>query len=153
MASIYRRGKVWWVKFHLKGIRVQQSLNTTHERVAQARKSQIEYRLATGTLVIPSETPVGDFLEGFCQYLRGTRTRKSPAVEAGGPLRSVGRHEQRTTKPSVGGASLSRRVPQIDVARVCHLEDCRLDSSDCIYRASRTLGGSTGLDLTPGQLW
>lgn len=77
MASIYRRGKVWWVKFHLRGIRVQQSLNTTHERVAQARRSQIEYRLATGTLVIPSETPVGDFLEGFCQYLRGTRTRKS----------------------------------------------------------------------------
>jgi integrase len=77
MASIYRRGKVWWVKFHLKGMRVQQSLNTTHERVAQARKSQIEYRLATGTLVMPSETPIRDFLEGFCQYLRSTRTRKS----------------------------------------------------------------------------
>ena len=77
MASIYRRGNVWWVKFHLKGVRIQQSLNTTHERVAQARKSQIEYRLATGTLVMPSETSVGDFLEGFCQYLRGTRTRKS----------------------------------------------------------------------------
>ncbi len=77
MASIYRRGNVWWVKFHLKGVRIQQSLNTTHERVAQARKSQIEYRLATGTLVMPSETLVGDFLEGFCQYLRGTRTRKS----------------------------------------------------------------------------
>jgi integrase len=68
---------VWWVKFHLKGVRMQQSLNTTHERVAQARKSQIEYRLATGTLVMPSETPIGDFLEGFCQYLIGTRTRKS----------------------------------------------------------------------------
>lgn len=77
MASIYRRGNVWWVKFHLKGVRMQQSLNTTHERVAQARKSQIEYRLATGTLVMPSETPIGDFLEGFCQYLIGTRTRKS----------------------------------------------------------------------------
>ena len=77
MASIYKRGKVWWVKFHLKGIRVQQSLDTTHERVAQARKSQIEYRLATGTLVMPSETRIGDFLEGFCQYLKGTRTRKS----------------------------------------------------------------------------
>jgi integrase len=77
MASIYRRGKVWWVKFHLKGVRIQQSLNTTHERVAQARKSQIEYRLATGTLVMPSETPIRDFLEGFCQYLKSTRTRKS----------------------------------------------------------------------------
>jgi integrase len=77
MACIYMRGNVWWVKFHLKGVRVQQSLNTTHERVAQARKSQIEYRLATGTLVVPSETPIGDFLEGFCQYLKSTRTRKS----------------------------------------------------------------------------
>jgi integrase len=77
MACIYMRGNVWWVKFHLKGVRVQQSLNTTHERVAQARKSQIEYRLATGTLIVPSETPIGDFLEGFCQYLKSTRTRKS----------------------------------------------------------------------------
>jgi integrase len=77
MASIYRRGNVWWVKYHLKGVRVQQSLDTTHERVAQARKSQIEYKLGTGTLLMPSETPIADFLEGFCQYLRGTRTRKS----------------------------------------------------------------------------
>ncbi len=77
MASIYRRGDVWWVKFHLKGLRVQQSLNTTHERVAQARKSQIEYRLATGTLVMPSETPVAGLLEEFCQYLKSTCTRKS----------------------------------------------------------------------------
>lgn len=83
MASIYKRGKTWWVKFHLKGIPVQQSLNTTHERVAQARRSQIEYKLGTGTLVMPSETPIGDFLEGFCQYLRGTRTRKSYKNEAG----------------------------------------------------------------------
>jgi integrase len=68
---------VWWVKFHLKGARVQESLNTTNERVAWARKAQLEYRLAMGTLVMPSETPIGDFLEGFCQYLKSTRTRKS----------------------------------------------------------------------------
>ena len=77
MASIYRRGNVWWVKYHLRGVRVQQSLNTTHERVARARKSQVEYRLATGALVMPSETPIRDFLEGFCQYLGSTCTRKS----------------------------------------------------------------------------
>ncbi len=77
MASIYKRGNVWWVKYHLKGVRVQQSLDTTHERVAQTKKSQIEYRLGTGTLVMPSETPIADFLEGFCQYLKGIRTRKS----------------------------------------------------------------------------
>ncbi len=67
MAGIYRRGNAWWVKFHLKGVRIPQSLNTTHERVAQARKSQIEYKLGTGTLVMPSETPIVDFLQGFCQ--------------------------------------------------------------------------------------
>ena len=27
MASIYQRGKVWWLKFHLNGKRIQQSLN------------------------------------------------------------------------------------------------------------------------------
>ncbi|KPK76897.1 MAG: hypothetical protein AMJ79_05035, partial [Phycisphaerae bacterium SM23_30] len=77
MASIYQRGKVWWLKFHLNDIRIQQSLHTNNKRVALDRKRQIEYQLATRGLVLPSETPLAEFLEDFCQHLKTIRTPKS----------------------------------------------------------------------------
>jgi len=77
MSSSYKRGKVWWIKYHLGGTRIQQSLHTTNERIAKAKKSQFEYKLATGGLVLPSETSIREFLEGYCQYLKTIRSRKS----------------------------------------------------------------------------
>lgn len=77
MASIYKRGKTWWIKYHLRGTRIQQSLQTTNERIAHARKCQFEYRLATGGLVLPSEIPIKQFLDDFCHHLRTIRSRKS----------------------------------------------------------------------------
>ncbi len=77
MASIYKRGSVWWIKFHLNGTRIQHSLCTDNKRVAVDKKRQIEYQLATGQLVRPSETPLVEFLEDYCQYLEGIRTKKS----------------------------------------------------------------------------
>ncbi|UCD53528.1 MAG: hypothetical protein JSW27_12910, partial [Phycisphaerales bacterium] len=77
MASIYKRGKVWWIKYHVKGSRVQRSLHTTSERVAKTRRSKLEYDLATNGLVMPSETPVAPFLVDYCEHLRTIRTPKS----------------------------------------------------------------------------
>ena len=77
MASIYRRGKVWWIKYHVKGSRVQRSLHTTSERVARTRRSKLEDDLATNGLIMPSETPLEPFLEDFCQHLKTIRTPKS----------------------------------------------------------------------------
>ena len=77
MASIFRRGQVWWIKYHLHGQRVQQSLDTNLQRVAEAKRREIEYRMSTGGMVLPTETPLGPFLEEFCQHLRSLRTFKS----------------------------------------------------------------------------
>ena len=77
MASIYKRGKVWWIKYHVKGSRVQRSLQTTNERVAKTRRSKLEYELATNGLVMPSETPIVPFLVDYCEHLRTIRTPKS----------------------------------------------------------------------------
>jgi hypothetical protein len=77
MASIYKRGKVWWIKYHVKGSRVQRSLHTTNDRVARTRRSKLEYDLATNGLIMPSETPLAPFLEDFCRHLRTIRTPKS----------------------------------------------------------------------------
>lgn len=77
MASIYKRGKVWWIKYHVKGSRVQRSLHTTNERVAKTRRSKLEYDLATNGLVMPSETPIVPFMVDYCEHLRTIRTPKS----------------------------------------------------------------------------
>jgi hypothetical protein len=77
VASIFRRGGVWWIKYYLRGIPVQESLHTPSERVALDHKRQTEYKLSTHTLVLPTETPVAEFLEDYCHYLEGIRTRKS----------------------------------------------------------------------------
>ncbi len=77
MASIYKRGNIWWIKYHLNGRRIQQSLRTKEARVARAKMRQLEYKLSTKGLVFPSQIPLAQFLEDFCQYLRTIRTRKS----------------------------------------------------------------------------
>ncbi|MBN2269400.1 MAG: hypothetical protein JXN61_02235, partial [Sedimentisphaerales bacterium] len=77
MASIYKRGKVWWIKYHVKGSRVQRSLHTTDARVAKTRRSRLEYDLATNGLIMPSETPLIPFLEDYCQHLKTVLTAKS----------------------------------------------------------------------------
>ena len=77
MASIYRKGNVWWIKFYLDGQSTQQSLQTSNKRVALYKKRQLEYQLATQGMVLPSRTPLQGFLEEFCNYLAGIRTPKS----------------------------------------------------------------------------
>jgi len=74
MAAIYKRGKIWWVKFGLSGVRIQQSLNTADKRVALARKHQIQYKLATTGLELPSKTDLDRFLQAYCDYLRNSLT-------------------------------------------------------------------------------
>lgn len=77
MASIFRRGQLWWIKYHLLGQRIQHSLHTSLQRVAEAKRREIEYRMSTGGLALPSDTPLPSFLESFCQRLRELRTFKS----------------------------------------------------------------------------
>ena len=42
MASIYKRGKTWWVKYYVNGKPVAKSLQTSSERVARDRKRKLE---------------------------------------------------------------------------------------------------------------
>ncbi len=62
MAGIYKRGNVWWIKFHLNGTRVQQSLRTTNKRIALDKKRQIENYCAN--------IAAGMMLAQFTKYLR-----------------------------------------------------------------------------------
>lgn len=77
MASIYKRGKTWWVHYLVGGKSVCKSLKTTNERIALDRKKKLEAMEVTGQLVKPSNISIVPFLQSFCEYLGKTRTRKS----------------------------------------------------------------------------
>ena len=77
MASIYKRGRIWWIHYLIGGKSVSRSLRTPHERVALEKKKRLEALEVTGQLKKPSNTPVDDFVQSFCEFLWRTRTRKS----------------------------------------------------------------------------
>jgi len=77
MASIYKRGRIWWIHYLIGGKSVCRSLKTTSERVALEKKKRLEALEVTDQLVRPSNTPIRPFLQSFCEFLRSTRTRKS----------------------------------------------------------------------------
>ncbi len=69
MATLFRRGKTWWLYTSCKGKRHRWSLRTTDERIAKQKLRKHEYELQTRGLELPTVTP----------YYRGG---KSTAVSA-----------------------------------------------------------------------
>lgn len=52
MASIFMRGRFWWILFRRDGKNIQYSLKTTDKNVAKFRKNEIENQLAVGDIPI-----------------------------------------------------------------------------------------------------
>ena len=77
MASIYKRGKVWWIHYLIGGKSVSRSLKTTSGRTALETKKKLEALDVIGQLAEPSNISVVFFLQSFCEFLLSTRTRKS----------------------------------------------------------------------------
>jgi len=77
MAYLYQRKQTYWIGYYLEGKLVQKSLRTNNERVAVAKKRQIEYELALGDLHVASKLPLPAIVQAFCQHLVATRTFKS----------------------------------------------------------------------------
>jgi integrase len=77
MASLYKRGRMYWISFRINGKLVQRSLKTDNYRAAKQKVQKIEYELAIGDLRQTSRTPLADVIESFCRYLQTTRPAKS----------------------------------------------------------------------------
>jgi integrase len=77
VASLYKRGKNYWISYYLETKQVRKSLNTTDARVARGKLKKLEYELALGDLHAASRLPLAPILESFCHELKATRTRKS----------------------------------------------------------------------------
>lgn len=77
MASIYKRGKIWWIHYLLGNKSVSRSLKTSSVRVALEKKKRFEALNVIDQLGQPSKTPIVLFLQSFCEFLKKTRTPKS----------------------------------------------------------------------------
>jgi len=126
MASIYKRGRIWWIHYLVGGKSVSRSLRTSNERVALEKKKRLEALEVTGQLPKPSNTPVDDFLQSFCEFLGRTRTRKSakndisylrmffgprcPALQPGSTVNHRFRNGEPTT-PRITPEAYDRAVP------------------------------------------
>jgi len=81
MASIFKRGTTWYVKYYVNGKQVYESLHTRSERAAKLAKKRIEADEVRGDLLAPSRTHLGDFLQDFCEFLSTIRTSKSYSAD------------------------------------------------------------------------
>ena len=77
MASLYKRGRRYWIGYSVNGRRVDRSLLTTNLRVTRDKKRKIEYELAIGDLRQASKIQLVPILKAFCEHLQETRTHKS----------------------------------------------------------------------------
>jgi integrase len=77
MASIYKRGKIWWIHYLIGKQSVSRSLKTTSHRVALEKKKKFEALDVLGHLEAPSNTKLVDILQSFCEFLLQSRSKKS----------------------------------------------------------------------------
>ncbi len=82
MASVYRRGEVYYAKFQRRGQRQRLSLNTTSKRVAHERLRQLLSRSERGEDVLQTKTPVSVAVAEFLQHLRAHHREENVNREA-----------------------------------------------------------------------
>jgi len=84
MAALYKRGRLWWVKFRHRGKLIRQSTQTANRQLARERGRLLEASVKDGRFALAAactQTPLGELLEQFCEHLRATRTAKSAQNE------------------------------------------------------------------------
>lgn len=69
MASIYLRGKTYWVLYYEHGKKVQKSLKTKDKKIARFKKNEIENRLDLGESPLPNlSAPIKNVLDEYLSY-------------------------------------------------------------------------------------
>lgn len=84
MASLYKRGRVWWIKFEHRTKVIRKSLRTDNRQLARERARLVESSVKDGNFAVDmavTRTPIAHALEDFCQHLRTTKTPKSAQTD------------------------------------------------------------------------
>jgi len=83
MASLRKRGTMYYASYYLGGRECRVSLGTTAFRVAKERLRKLEASLARGTLEEdrPTQTPLADIVGAYAEYIRHTKTRNGQRID------------------------------------------------------------------------
>lgn len=76
MATIFKRGKTWYINYRQNGERVQRSLGVHSKRLAELKKGEIELNIERGVLGLGKR--VGSSKEAFESFLAEVVAKKSP---------------------------------------------------------------------------
>ncbi len=74
MASVYKRGRTWWISYYVGGRHRCQSLKTDSQKVAEMFRKKYEYELATKTLKIQDKVDLESLVT---EYLKDVEARCS----------------------------------------------------------------------------
>jgi len=77
MGSLFRRGRVWWVKFSYRGRIIRRSLATDRYNEARRKKTEIERGLDEGRYLEPSKTPLVPVLAEFLAIISAVCAHRS----------------------------------------------------------------------------
>jgi integrase len=82
MASLYKRGKVYWLKYYVGGKRKETSLRTDSYQIAREKQRRFESNQARGIdNPLPTRTPIAQVVQKYVEHIRTTKTAKSAQTD------------------------------------------------------------------------
>lgn len=82
MASLIKRGKIYYAKYWVGGKQRWVNLNTRSRPMAMDMLRKLEASLATGEdLPFPTKTPIPEVLSAYIAYMRAAKTKNTVKSE------------------------------------------------------------------------
>ncbi len=82
MASLYKRGNVYWIRYSVNGKRTERSLRTKVLQIAKEKVRRFESAQAQGEdNPLPTRTPIGEIVAAYVQHIRTHKTPKSAQTD------------------------------------------------------------------------
>lgn len=128
MAYLFKRGRVYHVKYYRGGKQREKSLRTDSLQIAKERKRELESAIATGGAnPLPTRTPLAEVLDEYVKHIRAVKSPKAAQCdiyylrEAFGPICDALRITSRTVTDKAkrrlsksSKADRRRRLPVIE---------------------------------------
>ncbi len=82
MASLVKRGNIYYIQYYLGGTQRRECLNTNSLQIAKEKKRQYESAELTGAdNPLPAQTPIADVVSDYVQRVRLMKTAKSAQTD------------------------------------------------------------------------
>jgi len=132
MASLRKRGKIYYASHYVNGKEHRTSLDTTSRQIAKERLRNFETAVARGALddVLPTKTPVAEIVGAYAAYIKGAKSKNGVKVDFWYLRRIFG-----PVCPLLARDSDKTQTRKVDRLQAKYLEDIRTpDISSFIAR-------------------